>query len=243
MERLLDGVLMVHIAAGALSLALFWIPIFTAKGKRWHRQVGRAYVYAMGTVVLSASVLSLEHLANGRYEPGGILLLLAMLTAMPLVAGVQILRAKKPEPWYRWLRVGMAGLVLAVSSAVLVMAAVYESGLLMGFGIVGMIGAVTDGWPFLRASEHRKTWLREHYEGLLFSGAAAYTAFLVFGGRTLFAGLLTGWWTLLPWLLPTALTFAALPILHRRYTKSAPKPASEGERSRSHPIEEARNSV
>ena len=52
---------------------------------------------------------------------------------------------------------------------------------------------------------------------MLFSGAAAYTAFFVIGGENLLGGFLTGWWTLAPWVLPTLLTVALLPLVHRRF--------------------------
>ena len=211
---LLDALLALHVAAGVLSLVLFWLPILTKKGRTVHRRIGLVYVYAMSVVIVSALILGSIHIFSDA-EDGLAFLFLSVLTMVPLVSGVQVLKAKRPTPGYRRLRMVLAGLLFAVSVVLLVGWQLRDSGLLLGFGIIGLLGSGNDFRQFVRAGGSGKTWLREHYEAMLFSGAAAYTAFFVIGGQNLL--LLTGWWTLAPWVLPTLLTVAPLPLVHRRF--------------------------
>jgi len=212
---LLEALLALHVAAGVLSLVLFWLPIITKKGRTAHRRIGLVYVYAMSVVIASALILSSIHLLSGDTVGGLAFLFLSVLTMVPLVSGVQVLKAKRPTPGYRRLRMVLAGVLFAVSVVLLVGWQVRDSGLLLGFGIIGLLGSGNDFRQFVRVGGSGKTWLREHYEAMLFSGAAAYTAFFVIGGQNLL--LLTGWWTLAPWVLPTLLTVALLPLVHRRF--------------------------
>jgi len=120
----------------------------------------------------------------------------------------------------------LAGLLLVISMTLMVGWRVLDSGLLLAFGIIGLLSSGSDFRQFMRMSGSGTTWLREHYEAMLFSGAAAYTAFFAFGGRTLLADLLTGWWTLVPWVLPTLLTAALLPLIHRRFKQQKTRPTA-----------------
>lgn len=114
----------------------------------------------------------------------------------------------------------MASALLLTTVALFAGWRILDSGLLLGFGIIGILGSVGDFKRFIPASGSSTKWLREHYEGMFFSGAAAYTAFFAFGGRTVLGDLLTGWWTLIPWVLPTLLTMALLPLVHRRFKQA-----------------------
>ncbi|MFK7847586.1 MAG: hypothetical protein AB8G77_20005 [Rhodothermales bacterium] len=212
--------LTLHIAAGVLSLVLFWIPLITKKGRSLHRKFGIAYVYMMYTVLITSIILSVIRFSAGSYGAGLALLFLGILTAVPLLSGMQILNAKKPSPEYRKLRLFLASLLLAISIVLFAGWQILDNGLLLGFAIIGLLGSFADFRRFTRPTGSGKTWLREHYEGMLFSGAAAYTAFFAFGGRTILGDILTGWWTLIPWLLPSLLTIALLPLVHRRFKQA-----------------------
>lgn len=212
--------LTLHIAAGVLSLVLFWIPLITKKGRSLHRKFGIAYVYMMYTVLITSIILSVIRFSVGSYGAGLALLFLGILTAVPLLSGMQILNAKKPSPEYRKLRLFLASLLLAISIVLFAGWQILDNGLLLGFAIIGLLGSIADFRRFARPTGSGKTWLREHYEGMLFSGAAAYTAFFAFGGRTVLGDILTGWWTLIPWLLPSLLTIALLPLVHRRFKQA-----------------------
>ncbi len=206
-----------HIIVGTFSLLLFWGPILTKKGRINHNRLGRAYVYAMSGVVASALVLSGMRMIMGHAQAGLALFFLSVLTLVPLTAGVQVLKAKRPTPAYRKLRLGLALALLGTSAVLLVGWQVLDSGLLLAFACIGLVLGGSDLYRFRKKGGSDRTWLREHYEGMLFSGGAAYTAFFAFGGRVVFDDLLTGWLAIIPWILPTLLTMLLLPLVHRRY--------------------------
>lgn len=209
-----------HITAGIISLVLFWIPIVTAKGRSIHLKVGKIYVITMGFVVGSAFILSGIRIAQGAYEPGLALLFLSMITLVPLSSGVQVLKAKKPNPRYRRFRLTLGACTLLIGIGLLIGWYQLNSVLLLAFGLLGVLAGGADLRRFRHETGSSKTWLREHYEGMLFSGGAAYTAFFAFGGNTLLSNILTGWWAIVPWVMPTLLTFALLPFVHRHYNQT-----------------------
>ena len=218
-----NPLLVVHITAGIISLVLFWLPITTKKGRSLHRRIGLLYVYTMSIVVVSAFILSGLRIASGSYVTGLALFFLTVITLLPLSSGVQVLKAKKPTKRYRHFRLAMGAFTLAVGLVLFIGWPLLNSNLLLVFGLLGILAGGSDIRRFRREKGSGKTWLREHYEGMLFSGGAAYTAFFAFGGNMLLSDVFTGWWAILPWILPSLLTFALLPLVHRRYkqTKAA----------------------
>jgi len=52
MALLFQSVLAVHIAAGAVALSVFWVPLVTKKGGRTHRRAGWVYVVAAATLAI-----------------------------------------------------------------------------------------------------------------------------------------------------------------------------------------------
>ncbi len=213
-------ILTVHITAGTISLFLFWAPVVTRKGQKLHNLFGRAYSYAMYTVVTSALILSVMRFSMGGYQAGMALFFLAVLTAVPLLSGVQVLNAKKSRTRYNKLRLALAVTLLLTSTAMFAGWWMLDSGLLLGFGILGLFAGSMDVKRFTRKEGSGKNWLREHYEAMLFSGAAAYTAFFAFGGNTLLSHVLTGWLAIIPWVLPTLLTMALMPLVHKRFKQT-----------------------
>lgn len=214
--------LTIHITAGILSLVLFWAPVLTKKGRKLHNRFGLAYTYVMYVVVLSAVILSGMRFSMGGYQAGMALFFLAVLTTIPLLSGIQVLKAKKSRVGYRKLRLAMATLLLITTAGMFAGWYWLDSGLLLGFGLLGLFAGSADIKRFRRPAGTGKNWLREHYEAMLFSGAAAYTAFFAFGGNTLLAHVLTGWLAIIPWLLPTILTMALMPLVHKRFKQNKP---------------------
>ena len=217
MSSLFNTLLTIHISSGVISLVLFWLPAFTAKGKKAHRRIGVAYVYAMGIVVGTAFILCIMRISYGDLGDGLALLFLSALTLLPLVSGVQVLKAKKPTPQYRYIRIVLAVLLLSTSIACFIGWYLINSTVLLVFGIIGVLASMGDLRRFIPKEGIDKSWLRQHYEAMIFSGVAAYTAFFAFGGRTLFGSLLAGWWGIVPWILPTLLAFLILPYINRHY--------------------------
>ncbi|MEM8488198.1 MAG: hypothetical protein AAF564_21790 [Bacteroidota bacterium] len=208
-------ILATHITAGVISLVLFWAPLLTTKGRTLHIRFGRAYTYTMYIVVISALILSVVRFSIGGYQAGLALFFLGILTAIPLLSGIQVLKAKKSNTAFRKLQLALAITLLITSLGMFAGWWYLNSGLLLGFGFLGLFAGGADVRQFLRST--KTNWLREHYQGMLFSGAAAYTAFFAFGGNTLLSHVLTGWLAIIPWLLPTLLTMALMPLVHKRF--------------------------
>ena len=204
MDQLFKIILYVHIAFGAGSLIVFWIPVLGKKGGDMHIKAGKVYVFMMWVVVISSIFMSLINLYNGLYIIAAFLGFLAVITGHPLWYGMVILKYKKGlsskveriNRILNWvLFLGGAGLFLWA----LLLRVQGQAILLMVFGIIGMSSAA----PLL-FRKHRKTnWLMEHIQGLLGTGIAAYTAFFAFGGSRLLGHIFTNQWIIIPWILPT----------------------------------------
>ena len=87
--------------------------------------------------------------------------------------------------------------------------------LMIFFGTIGLF-SFRDIKAGLTQQPIKKSWHKEHYGGMIFSGTAAYTAFLVFGAYE-YVSQLNQFWQALPWIGPTILTFIAMNYLKKRY--------------------------
>lgn len=209
--------LVVHIAAGSLSLILFWIPILSTKGNPLHRKAGRWYAYAMMVVVTTALVLSVIMLLRGDPILASILVFLSIITAHPLWEGWAMLKLRSsPNARFRNIQRAFAATTLLLGLLFVMAWTNANDTLLLIFGCIGVIAGALNLWSALRPA-HDKPWIQTHYEGMLFSGGAAYTAFLAFGARAVFPALESGAWGFLPWVLPTALVFVGVAWLKRTY--------------------------
>jgi len=204
MDQLDKIILYIHIAFGALSLIVFWIPVLVKKGGDVHIKAGKIYVFTMWVVVITAIILSFINLYQGFYIMAAFLGFLSVITGHPLWYGMVILKHKKevtPEVQrintiLNWiLFAGGAG--LAIWSIILKVEG--QAILLLIFGIIGMSSA----FPLLFKAKKTKNWLAEHIEGLLGTGIAAYTAFFAFGGSRLLGHIFTDQLIIIPWILPT----------------------------------------
>ncbi|MEM7660212.1 MAG: hypothetical protein AAF399_29160 [Bacteroidota bacterium] len=221
MQLISQILLFLHIAAGFLSLGIFWIPIFTKKGGINHRHLGKLYLIFMWVVVISAALLSVKNVLVGRYQMAAYLGFIALITARPLWYGVAILNQKKGlspsfQAKHLWFR---AAILLA--SAALISFGIYLEGknvavLMFIFGGLGM----ADLPRFLKDAKQPVTdanWLKQHIVGMCTSGIAAYTAFFVFGANQFLAGLLPGYWAVIPWVAPTIVGTIGIKYTLKKY--------------------------
>lgn len=223
MELFRTPLLIAHIAAGSLSLILFWVPIFARKGSPLHRKAGRAYGLSMTGTVGTAGLLSLLMFFMGDMVLGSLLSFLALLTAHPLWEGWRILREKSaPSRRFRQVQWFFALSILGYGSLLLLAWSHLSDALLLVFGLIGVVAGGLNVWGYATSKGGSKSWLRDHYAGMLFSGGAAYTAFLAFGARALVPSLANGSWGFLPWILPTTVAFLGVTWLNRMYR---PRPA------------------
>lgn len=220
MEAISKALLAIHVAAGFTSIIVFWIPIFVKKGGNIHRKVGKLYTTLMWIVVISAGILSIENFLLGQYISAAFLGFLVLITSNPLWYGIAILKHKKGIS-QSYKNMHMSFNILIVIAGILLLAyGIYLKGqqagiLMIIFGILG-ISTGKDILVMYRNPEEKSNWIKEHIAGMLISGIAAYTAFAVFGGRTFFAGLFSGYLSILPWIAPTIIGT----IIIKYYSKS-----------------------
>lgn len=206
MEFIIKTLLFLHVLFGFISLVLFWLPVFLAKGGKAHRIVGKLYVYSMWIVVATAASLSVKNVIIGKYFMAAFLGFISLITANPLWYGMAILRPKAQDTnSFRWLRVAFDG-VIALAGILLLTYGLVLKGensavLMIIFGCLGLTGIPTL-IKNLKQPKEKEDRIRLHMIGLLTSGIAAYTAFFVFGGYTWMEKFLPGMWGVLPWVAP-----------------------------------------
>jgi len=201
-----------HISAGFASIVIFWLPMFSKKGSDFHIKTGKWYVRAMWVVVITAALLSIKNVMIKNYDSAIFLGFLSLITSGPLWYGIEILKLKKGRSDSYKRRFFIFHLTVFVSAiAMIIYGLNIESGariLMFIFGGLGMT-SIPDVYRYLRNKESNRTWIQDHLIGMITTGVAAYTAFLVFGGQRIFAHLFTGNLVIILWTAPGVLgTFA-----------------------------------
>ncbi len=221
MEALHNILLWIHIPAGTLSLILFWIPVMVKKGGQTHRLAGRIYYWCMWIVQISALLLCLVNLFFGNVISAAFLGFLAILTGYPLWYSYEILQQKKvwSDSYFNTRRI--FSWVLCLASVGMIIGAIIlkfqDTGILMMFfGILG-VPALKDALMTKEVAMNQSNRLAMHIQGTIISGIAAYTAFLSFGGRTLFGDILTGTFQIIPWIAPTIIGVIVIRVMKKKY--------------------------
>lgn len=222
-----------HIIAGAVSLAVFWLPIAVKKGSRNHNSLGRVYVNAMYASSATGAAMSLSALGawfmadnnqTNAFQPmWALLLYLSLLTVTTVRHAVLVLKAKQARNELRALPHVCLTLSLLGFGVVLgVYGYSLNHTLLMIFGALGaFLGGNFLHYSFKPALSQRE-WIFEHLSSILGSGIACHTAFFAFGGRTLFAG--SSQLQLLSWILPGIVGTVLIVYFKRRYQAKFAKP-------------------
>lgn len=223
MDWLVRVLLVVHLVAGFSSLVFFWLPMFTKKGSRNHVLFGKIYIRLMWLVVGSAAALSVKNVVIGAYAPAAFLGFLALITANPLWFGIAIFKNKKglSESFKRTHLLFHIAIVFAALGLIIYGVALQGKGpaiLMFIFGGLGL-GDVPKIIKQLKGVQLYKSWLTEHIVGMITSGIAAYTAFFVFGAGEFFKSLLSGYWTIIPWVAPGILGAIGIRYAVKRYEK------------------------
>jgi hypothetical protein len=244
MEFLMDGIRWVHIIAGFIGLAAFWVPIFAHKGGVNHRFYGKIFKYC-AYVVLSAAMLAVAlhlglALTNGvtpRAAPSKFAFLLflgylAVVTLAGLRHGMQVLGSKRDitslnTPANRSvarLAIGASAFMIAYAfyyrpPNMIILLALSPVGFGTGFGI---LKAIRGGRP------ERKVWFYEHMGAMLGTGIAFHTAFAVFGSSRIFNLGFEGWVAVIPWILPALVGIPANIIWTNYYKKKFNDVAKKG---------------
>ena len=229
METLSKALLTTHIIAGFTSIVLFWIPVLVKKGSKIHNKVGKAYVYAMWVVVITAIILSIENFMQGSPQFAAFLGFLAIITAQPIWYGVAILKYKKKLPASLKQKHLMFNWLIVICGALLLGYGIYLQGkgqavLMVIFGILGLTTG-KDVYQAYKNPSDESNWIKEHITGMLTSAIAAYTAFFVFGSFNFIGNYFPGYWAVLPWTAPGVVGGILMNYYLRNYTKKKPKVA------------------
>lgn len=228
----------IHILVGSAALVLFWIPVFSKKGQLNHVNFGRYYrttMYAVAgsgaimaiMVLLMPAVIKAQHF-NGSANPEqvvftlrlfwGFLLYLSLLSFVSTRHGMSVLAVKSDIAKLRVWRYQLPLWLLLIGGIGFVAAGtIYERTLHMVFGVLGILVAIGMlRYSFLKEVKNGQ-WVVEHLGAMIGSGIGAYTAFLAFGGRSLFADL--GNWQLVFWIAPGVIGGIAANVIARNYAK------------------------
>ena len=221
----MTGLRWFHVGIGFFALAIFWVPALARKGGRLHVVAGRLFAITMGLVSVSALILSVALFTRPDSRTSGIFLgYLSILSAASTWAGVQA--ARSPSRMVA-SAVALQALTAISGLSIAVFGILHGNVVFIALGGVGAaIGgaAVKSGW---RRPAGPNPWWRAHIAGMIGSGIAAYTAFLVFGGSRLVPALASGRWYWVFWLLPTAVGIPAIVLSIRRYSRVYRRPVGE----------------
>lgn len=223
MELITKSLLGIHVFSGFTSIILFWLPIFLKKGSKNHVLIGKVYVFLMWIVVITAALLSIKNIIIGQYVMAAFLGFLSLITANPLWYGIAILKNKNGISSSFSKKHMFFNLAIAIAGFLLFSYGVYLKGqnagvLMLIFGVLGMSSG-RDVWLSYQGKNQNLSWIEEHISGMLVSGIAAYTAFAVFGGRNFFGNLLTGYWSVIPWVAPTIIGIIIIKYYKKSYLK------------------------
>ena len=202
--------LYIHIISGFAGLITFWVPAFAKKGGKLHVQAGRWYVRFMWVMVVSAALLCVRNLIIGKMVMGLFLGFIAMITANPLWYAIAVLKEKKGmSQGYLTLQRGFRFLIVLAAVGMLLYGyfvipdknAVVLLYIFGGLGFADLPNLIRE-W---RGRGKPRSWFKEHLVGMFTTGIAAFTAFLVFGANNFLGSVLSGYWAVVPWVLPTVL--------------------------------------
>lgn len=229
-----------HITIGVIALITFWLPMFARKGSKNHRLFGKFFVNAMYAVSVSGIIMSLLVLADPvsvRLYQGSLglqqqnfiaqnqlfaafLLMLSMLTLCNLRQSVLVLLAKAERsmlksPFHLALIASLALLGMIVGG----LGYINNITLLKVFASLCVLNAIGMLHYIFKAKIKQREWVLVHLRNILGAGIATYTAFFAFGGKQLFAGLLTGELEIVPWILPSIVGVSAITYLTKKYRR------------------------
>lgn len=225
MSSIHSFLLPIHIFAGFVSLILFWLPIFTKKGGSIHVKIGKIYIWLMWIVVVTAAIMSITNAFTGNEISAAFLGFLSVITAKPLWQGIQILKYKKelPKSYYQKSQILNTIIVLAgVGLLVLAYTLQFKDQaiLLLIFGILG-VSTIFDLKKSFAKTAEQSNWFLDHMASMIITGIAAYTAFLAFGGYSLFPAIYDTPFVTVFWVTPTIIGSIAIAYMTRKHKKAA----------------------
>ncbi len=232
---LFDAVIVVHVVAGIVGLAAFWVPVFARKGGRAHVRAGRVYAYSAYIVTLSAVTASAWRIGSYAHQGVGLaerpdlygmaafLGYLGVVTFANVRHGVRVLATRRaPESLRTPFHMGLAWACFTCTAIVVALAVVLwsdSSPILLGLSPVGIFTGANLLRYMRNPGARRMGWLYSHLGSMLGGGIGFHTAFAVFGVQRLIAYELSGSLAVLPWILPTIIGVPAIIVWSRHYRR------------------------
>ena len=244
---LFDALILVHVVAGFVGLAAFWIPVFARKGGRIHVRAGRIYARCAYVVTLSAVVAAVGRMVSYRLQGVGVAERPELYGAAVLLGFLGVVTFAMVRQAMRVVATRRApGKLRTPAHEALAWASVAGSVIVVGFGLaawsnvspilLGMspIGLFT-GRSMLRlmrdpVGEHMG-WFYSHLGSMLGGGIAFHTAFIVFGAQRFWAYEIAGPLAILPWILPTVVGIPAIVLWTRHYRRRFARPRARRPRA------------
>ena len=187
MALLFQGVLAVHIAAGAVALLVFWVPLVTKKGGRTHRRVGWVYVGAAATVAVTGFLSCIPLVSGGsplRWRAGIFLAYVSVLAGASAQFGVRALRTKGRAVASRGAIDLVPPLLLVAGGVALAAFGIYRSTVLyVLFAGLGVVLGLSHLRFWLSPPAHERAWFLAHMSGMGTSCITTVTAFVVVNAR------------------------------------------------------------
>ena len=230
-----------HIVSGVVGLAAFWLPVFTRKGQRLHMNAGRVFKWTAYLVIATAIVTVLMRLiwplqvsripqdaasdvtrriVEQSRVFGTFLLYLGIVTLAGLHHGLAVLRAHRTGRSVRTLtHTALNWLSIAASALVVGLGIWFRQPILLALSPIGVLGGMSALKYARRPATSHMAWWYEHMGGMLGTGIAFHTAFLVFGARQLLGFGLDGLLAIVPWILPSAIGVPAIAIWTNYYRR------------------------
>lgn len=216
-----------HVGAGFVSLVFFWIAAYAKKGGKLHSKIGHWYAKSMYFVGFSALSLSLmliidplgfkfsghrfsaeqqaAIIASSR-DTGIFLIAISVLVIVGVRHGLQAVRAKGNQALMRRednLFINITLLVTGVWLGTIATGGSPSSVLFYIFATLCAVTAIINLRFCLKRQVKRTDQIIAHLSSIIGAGIGSHTAFFVFGANRLFAELLSGYFAIIPWVLPS----------------------------------------
>jgi len=179
-EKVLTGMLVLHIAGGTFALISGLVAMLTLKGSKIHRLAGKIYFWAMTAVFVGALFTAIGHHKD-------FLLMVAFFSYYMTVRGYRILSLKKlpqgqkavPLDWLITIISGIFILALIGWGSWGVFKGVNMGIVAIAFGITGMTFFISDVKSFFYPPKEKMHWWYGHISSMGGSYISAVTAFVV----------------------------------------------------------------
>jgi uncharacterized membrane protein len=179
-EKLLSGMLWVHIAGGTIALLSGLVAMFSAKGNDTHRLAGKIYFAGMTAVFIGALFTAIGHRKD-------FLLMVAFFSYYMTVRGYRILYLKKLNQGQKpqlldWIISLLSGVFIISLLGWGIWALIQGVGMGIAgimFALIGSSFLIADVRNFIHPPKEKMHWWYSHISSMGGSYISAVTAFVV----------------------------------------------------------------